>query len=62
VGSRASIVFIEDVVGGRVSEDAATVTEVALRFDALRSKALPKNASRNLIESVATERWKEAAP
>lgn len=54
-----SIVFIEDVTGGRVSEDAATVAEVALRFEALRSEALPKNASRTLIESVAKERWKE---
>jgi transcriptional regulator with XRE-family HTH domain len=57
-----SIVFIEDVTGGRVSEDAATVAEVTLRFDALRSEALPKGASRTLIESVAKERWKEAAP
>lgn len=57
-----SIVFIEDVTGGRVSEDAATVAEVTLRFDALRSEALPKNASRTLMESVAKERWKEAAP
>jgi transcriptional regulator with XRE-family HTH domain len=57
-----SIVFIEDVIGGRVSEDAATVAEVALRFDTLRSEALPKNASRNKIESVAEERWKETAP
>jgi hypothetical protein len=55
-------VFIEDVTGGRVSEDAATVAEVTLRFDALRSEALPKNASRTLMESVAKERWKEAAP
>jgi transcriptional regulator with XRE-family HTH domain len=57
----ASIVFIEDVTGGRVSEDAATVAEVALRFDALRSEALPKRASRTFMESVA-ERWKEATP
>jgi hypothetical protein len=57
----ASIVFIEDVTGGRVAEDAATVAEVALRFDALRSEALPKRASRTFMESVA-ERWKEATP
>jgi hypothetical protein len=56
-----SIVFIEDVTGGRVSEDAATVAEVALRFDALRSEALPKSASRTLMESVA-RKWKEPAP
>jgi transcriptional regulator with XRE-family HTH domain len=57
--SAARIVFIEDVVGGRVSEDAATVAEVVLRFNALRSEALPKSASRTLMESVAG-RWKEA--
>jgi transcriptional regulator with XRE-family HTH domain len=57
--SAARIVFIEDVVGGRVSEDAATVAEVVLRFNALRSEALPKGASRTLMESVA-RRWKEA--
>jgi transcriptional regulator with XRE-family HTH domain len=57
--SAARIVFIEDVIGGRVSEDAATVAEVVLRFNALRSEALPKRASRTRIESVA-ERWKEA--
>jgi transcriptional regulator with XRE-family HTH domain len=56
-----SIVFIEDVTGGRVSEDAATVAEVALHFDALRSEALPKSASRTLMESVA-RKWKEATP
>jgi transcriptional regulator with XRE-family HTH domain len=57
--SAARIVFIEDVTGGRVSEDAATVAEVVLRFNALRSEALPKGASRTLMESVAG-RWKEA--
>jgi transcriptional regulator with XRE-family HTH domain len=57
----ASIVFIEDVTGGRVSEDAASVAEVALHFDALRSEALPRRASRTFMESVA-ERWKETTP
>jgi hypothetical protein len=37
------------------------VAEVALVFDALRSEALPKRASRTFMESVA-ERWKEATP
>jgi transcriptional regulator with XRE-family HTH domain len=41
--------------------NAASVAEVALRFDALRSEALPKRASRTFMESVA-ERWKEATP
>ena len=52
-----SIVFKEDISGGRTAEDAAGVSEVALRFEALRSEALPKAASRDLIAKVAKERW-----
>lgn len=51
------IVFIEDASGGRVSEDPAVVSEVGLRFDALRSETLPTGASRDLIAKVATEKW-----
>jgi hypothetical protein len=57
-GSGGSIAFIEDITGGRISEDAATVAEVGLCFDALRSEALPRGVSRTLIERVAEERWK----
>jgi transcriptional regulator with XRE-family HTH domain len=52
-----SIVYMEDAAGGRVGEDAAVVAEVMLRFDTLRSEALPKGASRDLIVSVAKEKW-----
>jgi len=51
------IVYMEDAAGGRVGEDAAVVAEVTLRFDTLRSEALPKGASRDLIVSVAKEKW-----
>jgi transcriptional regulator with XRE-family HTH domain len=57
VDDSPGIVFIEDVTGGRVAEDPDTVAEVTLRFDALRSEALPKGASRDLIGSVAEEKW-----
>lgn len=57
VDTSPGIVFIEDVTGGRVAEDPDTVAEVTLRFDSLRSEALPKGASRDLIESVAEEKW-----
>jgi transcriptional regulator with XRE-family HTH domain len=57
VDDSPGIVFIEDVTGGRVAEDPDTVAEVTLRFDSLRSEALPKGASRDLIGSVAQERW-----
>lgn len=51
------IVFLEDVLGGRVAEEPDLVAEATLRFDTLRSEALPKGASRELIGSVAEERW-----
>ena len=51
------IVFLEDASGGRVAEEPETVAEVSLRFDSLRSEALPKGASRDLMGSVAAERW-----
>jgi len=53
----ASIVFLEDVSGGRVAEDPDVVAEVTLRFDSLRSEALPKGASRDLMGSVAEQKW-----
>jgi DNA-binding XRE family transcriptional regulator len=52
-----SIVFLDDASGGRVAEDAPVVSDMALLFDALRSDALPKAASRDLIVRVARERW-----
>jgi len=52
-----SIVFVEDISGGRIAEDATGVSEVALRFETLRSEALPKAASRDFIAKVARERW-----
>lgn len=51
------IVFLEDVLGGRVAEEPDVVAEATLRFDTLRSEALPKGASRDLIGSVADEKW-----
>lgn len=52
-----SIVYLADAGGSRVAEDAATVSRVALRFEALRSEALPKTASRDFMVKVAEERW-----
>lgn len=52
-----SIVFLEDLLGGRVIEDAPAVSEASLHFSSLRSEALPKAASRDMILKVAEERW-----
>ena len=62
LGGSPGIVNMEDIADGRVTEDAATVSMVALRFHTLRGDALSKGASRDLIEGVIQERWKETAP
>jgi transcriptional regulator with XRE-family HTH domain len=56
-GDSPTIVFLEDASDGRVAEDAATVSQIMLSFDALRADALPQGASRDLIEKVARELW-----
>ncbi|HEY3953685.1 MAG TPA: helix-turn-helix transcriptional regulator [Streptosporangiaceae bacterium] len=56
-----SIVNLEDIADGRVSDDAAMVSLVTLRFNSLRSDALPKGASRELIVRVAEEQWNASA-
>jgi hypothetical protein len=53
----ASVLNIEDIASGRVTEDTDTVSIVTLRFHALRGDALSKSASRELIESVVSQRW-----
>jgi hypothetical protein len=40
-----------------VVEDAPVLSDMALLFDALRSDALPKVASRDLIVRAVKERW-----
>jgi transcriptional regulator with XRE-family HTH domain len=62
LGGSPGIVNLEDIADGRVTEDAATVSMVALRFHTLRGDALSKGASRDLIEGVIQERWQETAP
>ena len=62
LGGAPGIVNLEDIADGRVTEDAATVSMVALRFHSLRGDALSKGASRDLIEGVIQERWKDLTP
>jgi Domain of unknown function (DUF5753)/Helix-turn-helix domain len=62
LGAGPGIVNLEDIADGRVTEDAPTVSMVAVRFHNLRGDALSKGASRDLIEGVIQERWKEEAP
>ncbi len=62
LGGSPGIVNLEDIADGRVAEDVATVSMVALRFHSLRGDALSKGASRDLIEGVIQERWKDLTP
>lgn len=55
--SESLIAMVEDASGGRVAEEGPALSETALCFEALRSEALPKPASRDLIAKVAKERW-----
>jgi hypothetical protein len=56
LGAGPGIVNLEDIADGRVTEDVATVSMVAVRFHSLRGDALSKAASRDLIEGVIRER------
>jgi transcriptional regulator with XRE-family HTH domain len=53
----AAIAYLETVAGGQITEESSAVAGVALTFDTLRSEALPRRASRDLIMRVAEERW-----
>ncbi len=44
MGNRDAIVFVEDIADGRVFEDDATLSQVALRFKSLQSEALPQGS------------------
>ena len=55
-GSSASV-YLETSAEGQVTENPSVVAHVALRFDTLRSEALPRGASRDLIKKVADEQW-----
>ena len=53
-----SIVHLEDNADGRVTDEPATVEQVALRFRSLQTRALPVDASRDTIARVDDELWK----
>ncbi len=51
------IVYLETAVSGQVTEMPSVVAEVTLTYDLLRSEALPRSASRELIMKVAEQEW-----
>ena len=53
----ADIVYLETAGSGQVVELPSAVAEIALTYDTLRSEALPRAASRELIQKVAERKW-----
>jgi hypothetical protein len=54
-GDAPGIVYFESPDEGQTSRDPSTVAKVILTFETLRSEALPRGASRDLILKVAGE-------
>jgi len=54
-GDAPGIVYFESPDEGQTTRDPAKVTRIGLMFETLRSEALPRGASRDLIVKVAGE-------
>jgi len=54
---KAGSVYLESPADGQTIEEPSMVAKVALVFDTLRSEALPRGASADLIMKVAEEEW-----
>ncbi|HLJ99632.1 MAG TPA: helix-turn-helix transcriptional regulator [Streptosporangiaceae bacterium] len=50
-------VYLETPDEGQTTKNPAAVAKVTTTFDTLRSEALPRRASRDLVMKVAEERW-----
>ena len=55
------IVYFESPDEGQTTRDPATVAKIILTFDTLRSEALPRGASRELIMKVAEDLGRDLA-
>lgn len=53
----SDIVYLETSSDGQIIEQPRVVAQITLRFETLRSVALPKDESLDLILKVAEERW-----
>jgi transcriptional regulator with XRE-family HTH domain len=56
-----SIVYLEDAADGSVTDDPAIVKQTTLLFRSLQTRALPADASRDLIARVDDQQWKASA-
>jgi transcriptional regulator with XRE-family HTH domain len=57
VNGPAGMVYLETTAEAQVTDSPAILAHVAYRFDSLRSVALPRAASRELIVKIAEEVW-----
>jgi hypothetical protein len=55
------IVYFETPDEGETTRESVTVAKIALTFDTLRSEALPRGATRELIMKLAEENRREMA-
>jgi transcriptional regulator with XRE-family HTH domain len=60
-GDAPGMVYFESPAGGQTTRDPGTVAKVSLTFEALRSEALPRVASRDLILKIAGEYGRDLA-
>ena len=60
-GDAPGVVYLETPDEGQTTKDSATVAKIILTFDTLRSEALPRGASRDLIMKVAEEYGRDLA-
>ncbi len=56
-GDMPAVAFLATATEGETLEGPSMVAQVALTFDTLRSEALPRRASRDMIMKVAEEQW-----
>jgi transcriptional regulator with XRE-family HTH domain len=55
-GARTTV-FLSDIADGRVTDDGGTVATVTLRFRWLQARAMSPEASTDLIERIAENKW-----
>ena len=60
-GDAPGVVYFETPDEGQTTKDSVTVAKIILTFDTLRSEALPRRASRDLIMKVAEEYGRDLA-
>jgi len=52
-GDRARVVYQDTAARGQILEDADDIEAISIMWDTLMAEALPRNASRVLVEEVS---------